>query len=137
MDDLGLFQSIRGLLTSLEQRTRIKTELEVHGEDKGLPPEIANAIFRIIQEAVRNVERHADASLVTLELTLNHHEATLTINDNGVGFEPRVTPKGLANAGRFGLIGMMEHSELVGGNLQIESAPGRGTTIKFSVRIDV
>lgn len=89
------------------------------------PPEHEEALFRIAQEALHNVLKHAAARQVTIHLTSHPHETRLTVTDDGVGFRPRVSETG----GRFGLQTMRERAAALGGTTQVISAPGQGTTL--------
>lgn len=133
LDDLGLEASIRQLLTNLTERTGINAELEVVGEERQLPAEKETGMFRIAQEALRNVERHAKATKVTATITLTNTEAVLDILDNGVGFVVPRSRNDFASAGKLGLLTMVERAELLGGRLKIESRPVRGTRVIASV----
>ncbi len=132
LDDLGLVASIRRLLVDFTEQTGIKGHLRLADEQRRLSPELELAIFRISQETLRNVEKHSKASEVTTSLSFGKDEVRLNITDNGKGF---VMPQGLATftANRqLGLLGMRERAGLLGGKLQIQSAPGQGTTISVT-----
>jgi signal transduction histidine kinase len=116
--DLGLGPALRQLASDLGERTGLLTHAEfvVSGPDLALPPETANVLYRIAQQALANVERHADAATVHLRLETSEDALTLSISDDGVGFEP-----GGAAEGRYGLLGMRERADMIGATLQIES----------------
>jgi signal transduction histidine kinase len=89
-------------------------------------PEIETHLYRIAQEALNNIAKHAEASRVDVIIENRDHHATLIIEDNGMGFDTEVE----ANANRgLGLIGMRERAALFGGTLEIESAPAKGSTL--------
>ncbi len=123
---LGLVGTIRGELRNLEARAGVNCELTVSGEAIDLTSAEELAALRICQEALRNIERHATASHVTVRLAYGHDRFDLTIDDDGQGFDPATLP---ADAERFGLAGMRERAELAGGELQVRSTPGQGTHI--------
>lgn len=125
LDDLGLATSLGHLLDELEERTGVRTQFTVSGDERRLGPEVEGALYRIAQEAVRNVERHAAAGQVRMELAFDRG-VQFTVCDNGRGFLP--PPAGCAGTG-LGLLGIQERSALLRGQLDITSSPGHGTTI--------
>ncbi|MBI2165058.1 MAG: PAS domain-containing sensor histidine kinase [Chloroflexi bacterium] len=130
LEDLGLLTSVRRLLLDLTERTQTRTRLQVEGNERRLPADAELGLFRIVQEAVRNVERHSRASQVTATIAFNEGSIRLTVLDNGVGF--RLPPGGnFAGSGQLGLLGMQERAQLLGGHLEIQSTPGKGTRVSF------
>ena len=133
LDDLGLRAALTNYLQDWSKRVGIAAELHTAGlMDDRLPPDAETALYRIAQEALTNVARHAHASSVDVILERRADHVLLIVEDNGVGFEAAEVeerPQG------FGLLGMQERAALVGATLQIESAAGGGTTIL--VRMDV
>lgn len=93
-----------------------------------LAPDLETALYRVAQETLNNVGKHAGASRVTVSLGSENGSVRLRINDDGIGFDP-VAASRLLGEGHFGLAGMRERVEMVGGQLRIDSAPGQGTTI--------
>ena len=132
LDDLGLVASIRRLLADLAERAGTEGQLEVIGEERRLSPDVELAVFRIAQESLRNVERHARATHVAVTLSLDEGGVRLEVADDGMGF---ALPPGLdlAASGHLGLLGMRERAESLGGRLEIQSSPGRGTTAIVSI----
>lgn len=135
LEDLGLVTSIRRLVVDLGERTSITGQLRVVGQERRLPPDIELGVFRIAQEALRNVERHARATQVAATVTFGPHELRLDIADNGAGFTPTQDPRDFAARGQLGLLGMRERAEILGGGLDIHSSPGRGAKVSLSVPI--
>lgn len=135
LDDLGLVTSIRRLLMDLMDRAKVGGQMRVVGEDRRLPPDVELGVFRIAQEALHNVERHAQASEVTVTLTFSPRESRLDVMDNGVGFVPPHHLSDIAARGRLGLLGMQERAELLGGKLDIRSTPGKGTRLTASIPV--
>lgn len=129
LDDLGIVPSINRQLTEFIERTNAKGKLKVVGAKRRLPPEIELSIFRIAQEALRNVEHHAGATRVTVTITFAEGETRLDVVDNGVGFPTPPDSGKLAGSGHLGLISMHERAELIGGSLEIHSTPGKGTRV--------
>jgi signal transduction histidine kinase len=107
----------------------MQTEIRVEGERR-MPLALEEAIYRIALEALNNVIKHAAAQQVTVDLSFNDEGASLEIEDNGVGFDPAAARQ----SGGRGLLGMEERVQRIGGTLIIESAPGRGTTVRVGVR---
>ncbi len=133
LDDLGMVTSIRRLLVDFAERTKIKGQLKVSGEERRLPSDAELGMFRIAQEALRNVERHAEATRVTLTITFAKDEARLRIIDNGVGFSTASVSADVTASGQMGLLSMQERAESLGGKLEIQSNPGNGTRVIVSV----
>jgi PAS domain S-box-containing protein len=132
LDDLGLLPAIDLLSDELEQRG-IVTDFKVIGEAKRLSPEVEVMLFRIAQEALANIWRHAQASLAELVIEFSDTVVKLSIKDNGKGFNTPLKPGNMANSGKLGLAGMHERAKLLGGSLKLQSGPGRGTIITVEV----
>ena len=132
LEDLGFVPALKRLVTELRERTHMNVRFEVHGEARRLDPGAELVLFRIGQEALRNVEHHASATRVTLRLSFEQDAVRLSVVDNGVGFVvPPLTA--LVNAGSLGLLGMQERARLVGGRCQIRSKPGEGTHVTAEI----
>ncbi len=136
LEDLGLVTSIRRLLVDLAERTHVKASLKVVEEERRLPPDTELAIFRIAQEALRNVERHARATRTAATIAFGERECRLQVADNGMGFVLPPAPSALAARGQLGILGMQERAELLGGKLEIRSSPGKGTQLVASIPLD-
>jgi len=133
LDDLGVVPSIRRLLLDFMERTKIIGELHVTGNEKRLTRDLEVGMFRIAQEALWNVERHAKASSVTVIIAFDDNAVKLSIIDNGAGFRVPPVVEDLSTIGKLGLLGMKERTELLGGKLEILSTAGKGTTIAVSI----
>ena len=132
LEDLGVIVSIRRLLEDFTERTGIPGHLRIVGEEQRQPGDTELSMFRIAQEALTNVDRHAKATGVVVTVTFAENEAKLDVQDNGVGFNVPPALEELSIGGQLGLLGMHERAELLGGYLRIQSIPGKGTTITFS-----
>lgn len=135
LDDLGLIPALEWLTGELERTTKISTELKVIGPEQRFSAEVELLLFRIVQEALANVRRHAKASSVVVSLELAEGNTMVSIRDNGTGF---ALPKGLgdlSHRGKLGLIGMEERTRLLRGTLGIESEPGKGTTVTVLIPV--
>ena len=126
LDDLGLVPAAEWLVQNFARRTGIRCQFAVQPPELALHDPHATAVFRMLQESLTNVARHAQASLV--EVTLHQHdgEIRLAVRDNGRGFESK-DPR---RPNSFGLLGLRERAYLLNGELKIDTAPGRGTSIE-------
>jgi signal transduction histidine kinase len=109
----------------------LKTDIEIGGIYRALSPSLENEVLRIAQEALANAVRHSEAACVALNLRYHPNELTLTVCDNGKGFQ--TTDTTLPAEGHFGLQGMRERADQIGGMLRVESSPESGTTVTLSV----
>ncbi|MBT9493786.1 MAG: response regulator [Paucibacter sp.] len=129
LDDLGLAPALRWLAEQAAARSGFELQFQALVPAERLSAEIATTFFRIAQEALTNVSRHAQATQLELVLQQSELELVMSINDNGCGFDPAAS-RGLAVAGAsLGLLGMQERAMLIGASLQIESSPGRGCMV--------
>lgn len=135
LDDLGMVTSIRRLLLDFVERTGIKGGLKVIGEEQRLPSDTEVGMFRIAQEALRNIETHAKATRVAVTITFAKDSARLEVVDNGTGFSIRSDSRDLIDSGQLGLLSMQERAELLDGKLEIQSSPGKGTRVTVSVPV--
>lgn len=133
LDDLGLLPALEGLTADLSKRGGINAKLEILGDPRRLSAETELVLFRIAQEALRNVEKHSGATQATVLVEFSAGRVRITISDEGKGFQPPETMANLAHAGRLGLIGMQERAQLLGGTCTVQSEPGRGTKIMVDV----
>ncbi|MEE8364076.1 MAG: HAMP domain-containing protein [Dehalococcoidia bacterium] len=133
LDDLGLVAALGWLGTEAERRSGLQVHVSSEGSSQGgfprLAPEVELALFRIAQEAVRNVERHAGASRAEMILAVSGDTVTLTVRDDGRGFRAPARVQDLARTGKLGLLGMTERAELAEGSLDIGSRDGAGVEI--------
>ncbi len=119
-----------GLIPAVEMLAReSNASFEVHGEERRLDGERELVLFRIVQEALRNVSKHAQASQVDVKLAFDSDEVTATVEDNGIGFNAPDVPAAYARAGHFGLTGMQERAQLFGGSVYVKSERGKGTKV--------
>jgi PAS domain S-box-containing protein len=129
IDRLGLLPAIRWLAEESEKFSGIKTRVNVIGKEHKLPEEGAIAMFRIIQEALRNVWKHSGATRAGIIVEFHNRKIRITICDNGKGFNLPEQVGDLARLGKLGLAGMQERVQLLGGSISLQSEPGKGTTI--------
>jgi len=130
LDDLGLGAAIEWQANEFASRTRIQCEVSVPTEDLALDADRSTAIFRIFQEALTNVARHAEANVVRVFLTHRNGRVLLVVQDDGKG----ILESDLAvSKGSLGLLGMKERAQACGGKLQIWGEPGKGTTVAVEI----
>src|SRR5574341_526223 len=132
-DRLELIPALTNYLKSYETQYRIKTEFSVSGDETMLFPRTKIFLFRIVQEALSNVQKHAKADQVAVQLSITPDALTATITDNGVGFDVDVVSRDPEKWDHFGVRGIVERARLVGGEARIESKKGRGTKVVIQV----
>jgi signal transduction histidine kinase len=135
LDDLGLLPSLEELTAELNRSDGLRAEFWFHGEQRRLSSEVELTLFRIAQEALNNVRRHAEATRVVTVVDLGDSSMQMSIQDNGTGFNPPTLADHPARASKLGLIGMHERARLLGGTLAIDSAPGQGTKVIVNVPV--
>jgi signal transduction histidine kinase len=111
----------------------IQTSFNVEGEDRVLPGGVEASVLRICQEALANILKHANASRVAVTIAFDDATVHLAIEDDGVGFDPVIPKHWDRDSGGFGLVSMRERAHLLGGELTVISAAGRGTTVKAAM----
>ncbi len=134
LDDLGLVPALRGQVQTFEERSGIQAELHINGMIRRLSPDLETIVYRIIQEALTNVNKHANASSCEVLLVFEMDEIQIAISDDGRGFDVDEILRSMTGDLRaWGLLGMQERVALVDGTFNISSAPGEGTTITISI----
>lgn len=139
LDDFGLVPALEALARRAQAMDglEIHTEIELADDDQRLDPELESTLYRIVQEALTNVSRHAKATRATISVTEHDGTVTAEVTDNGQGLpaggtsRPRTPEEELK--GGFGMSGMRERAELVGGELELVSAPSGGATMRLTV----
>lgn len=129
LDDLGLSAAIVWQAREFQQRTEIECKITSLQEEIALRPETATAVFRILQEILTNVARHANASLIEISLEEHGSSLVLKVSDNGVG----ISDSNVSDTKSLGLIGMRERAVVFGGRVDITGAEGNGTTVTVSI----
>ena len=127
LDEQGLEVALHNQVRSFEATSGVACAIST-GLQGRLASDLETVLYRVTQETLNNVGKHAGASRVTVSLAAENGSVRLRINDDGVGFDP-ITASRLLGEGHFGLAGMRERVEMVGGHLSIDSAPGHGTTV--------
>ncbi|MGD1995125.1 MAG: HAMP domain-containing protein, partial [Anaerolineae bacterium] len=127
LDDIGLVAALERYLNRYRGRTGMGVVMTISGAELRLPAEAEMAFYRIAQEALHNIYKHAQTDRATVQLGFSTGWVHMAIQDQGVGFDPTVVQDGASE--RLGLTGMQERAESVGAHLQIQSAPGQGTAV--------
>jgi signal transduction histidine kinase len=126
----GLVQALRTHATAVQRRTGLVVVVDAEPIDR-LPLACEEALYRIGQEALHNVVKHANASNATIRIWREPERVGLSVTDDGSGFDPDAVPRG-----HLGLIGMRQRVDLVGGELRVRSRPGKGSTIEANVPLE-
>lgn len=137
IDDLGLLPALKWLVKQKSEDTGIEIGLKVNGKEQRLLPEMELILFRITQEALNNIGKHAHATAADVELDFMPERVSVKITDNGKGFQLPETVGDLSHAGKLGLVGMQERVSLLNGSFEINSQPGRGTVVSASVPMKI
>ncbi len=140
LDDLGLVSTLRRYTQDFQEKSGLSIDFDLIGEERRLAPHLEATIFRVIQELLNNVDQHAQATHVDVTLDLEGEAVTVTVEDDGRGFDVEETlatakeslriPVGRKNVG---LLTIQERTEMLGGKMEIDSSLGRGTKVKLQV----
>jgi signal transduction histidine kinase len=130
LDDLGLIPALEWQARETSRRTRIDVRVSAENVDDSLPDAIRTCVYRVVQEALQNVARHSGASHATIGVRQAGGTLSLTIEDDGAGFNPQRT-RGM------GLLGIEERVRQLGGQVEVQSEPGKGTKVRVSLPVDV
>jgi len=132
LDDLGLPATLRWWAEEVEERVPLMVSVEVVGEEKNLSPPVKLTLFRVTQEALTNIIKHAEATTAVVKLVFDVENVMVLIADDGCGF---IIDQTITNEQRpsWGLLGMRERASLLGGEVVIASHPGRGTTVTITI----
>lgn len=123
IDEVGLLSATREMVDSFDRDTKTSFQLEIAADVIcNIAPAKQVAIYRLIQEILNNMNKHAEATLITVAFTRAGEDMVITVQDNGKGFDPAVIPEG-----HYGMLGMRERAEFLGGRLEVNSAPGSGS----------
>ena len=128
LDDFGVVTAIQRLCGDVAEKSGIPIDFHATREGGRMPREVESCLYRVVQEALTNVIKHANAAHVSVLLAPGDRDLTLLVEDDGAGFAPHDVPPE-----RLGLVGMRERVALVNGSLTVESAPGAGTTLRVTV----
>jgi signal transduction histidine kinase len=135
LEDLGLVPALDMLAKEAVRDLGVNVSFDVEGHPRRLGPEAELAVFRIVQEALNNISRHATATKAIVRLRYEHDKVVTQIQDDGGGFDPPEQVGELAAQGHYGLLGMHERAQLAGAQLKLESAPGKGTLVTVELPV--
>ena len=135
LDSLGLLPALEWLASDVAEYSGLETKVNLVGTKRRFPEEVELVLFRIAQEALRNVWRHAEATQVEIVLEFEGKNVRITVSDNGKGFILPPTINDLARDGKLGLAGMHERAQLLSGTLTVQSQPGEGTRITLEIPV--
>jgi signal transduction histidine kinase len=131
LDDLGLSSALRWYANTLQDRVRLDVHVEIQGEERPVPSPVKIALFRIAQEALTNVVKHAQAKTARVVLTYADETVHIRVTDDGRGFD--MDTAGSAKRISWGLKGMEERTSLLGGRFEVHSHLSEGTTVEVSI----
>jgi signal transduction histidine kinase len=135
LDDLGLVATVRAYAQTHLEAIGIQVDFDCQGLNKRLAPAVETALFRIIQEAIHNITKHAEAQAVKIRLRARAGRITATVEDDGKGFDVAAAFKSKIGGQSLGLLGIQERASLLGGTFDIESQVGRGTRLTVEIPI--
>jgi len=135
LDNLGIVPALQWLVSDVARYSGIAVNLKVRGDERRLPDETELVLFRIVQEALRNVWKHAQATSAEITLEFAEGKIRVSVEDDGIGFDPPSVVSNLPRDGKLGLAGMQERTSILGGTLTIKSAPGKRTTLATEVPV--
>jgi signal transduction histidine kinase len=138
LDDLGLVTALRWYVDRYAKRTALDVEvaIELPDQNERFSREIETACFRIAQEALTNIVRHANATQISLQLVKDESALILSIKDDGVGFELKSLQKRTPRSATLGIVSMRERAHAAGGTIEIDSCPAKGTEVRFRLPLD-
>ncbi len=137
LDEVGLLSALKGYLEVQAERTGLDIQLVGPPSLDELPSEVEISAFRVIQEAVSNVIRHADADKVLVSIDVDQGALALSVQDDGAGFDPHSAMRSSRPGSALGLVGMQERVQILGGEFSIESSPNEGTRIEVRLPVEV
>ena len=133
LDYLGLLTAVRSLIDELQDRHGLNVDFRVSGSERRLSPEVEILVFRIIQEALSNVGKHANANEVVVKADFLDDKTVFSLSDDGKGFDVPESLSNLTHRGKLGLAGMQERAQLLNGTFSLHSEKGKGTTISIEI----
>jgi signal transduction histidine kinase len=136
LDDLGLVATIRGYAQTRQEATGIQMRFETKGLKRRLTPAVETALFRIIQEAIHNITRHAQAQNARIQLEAKNGKITAIVEDDGMGFSVDAVFRSKIRTQSLGLLGIQERVTLLGGTFSIKSQPSQGTRLIVEIPMD-
>ena len=135
LEDLGLTAALEMLTNEAGQNSAFKTEFRASGNERRLTPDVELALYRMVQESLSNVKRHAHATQASVIVEFSTQAIQIKVNDDGIGFEVPKSPAEFVSGGHFGLVGLYERAQLIDAGLEIKSLPGKGTQLSICLPI--
>ncbi|MEX2262845.1 MAG: sensor histidine kinase [Bryobacteraceae bacterium] len=132
LDDLGLVPALQSETEDFTRRTGLRCDFKEEGLEDALPDIVTTCVYRVVQEALHNCEKHARASRVSLSLRRSAQSLTVEVEDDGRGFVLKPEERS-TQAGRLGILGMRERASILGGSIRFDSAPGTGTRLRMQI----
>jgi signal transduction histidine kinase len=136
LEDLGLMTALEMLARETSQAANIPVNFQHQGRENRLDPDVELALYRMVQEALNNIARHAQASQANLNIKFQPDQISVQVIDDGIGFDVPLSPAEFAPSGHFGLLGLYERAELIGARLEIHSSPGEGCQIDIHLPVN-
>src|SRR5215213_4323380 len=136
LDDLGLSATLRWYAGKIQEHSTISIRVDIIGEEHDLDDAMKITIFRVIQESLNNIIKHAQASLVNIYLRFEEKNVRINVRDNGMGFDLDYAKQKCTRRASLGLAGMEERAALLGGTLMVQSRPGYGTEVEALIPYD-
>ncbi|XSC45372.1 sensor histidine kinase [Bradyrhizobium sp. RDT10] len=139
IDDLGIFRAIEAYVAEWQERYGVRVDIQTFGRDNPLLPDVAAVLYRLVQEGLTNVLKHAQAGKVSIVLERKSEGLALVLEDDGIGFDPENVERDVSGGDRapgLGLSGMKERVALLGGTIAVESTPGKGSTIFVQIPLE-
>lgn len=139
IDDLGIFRAIEAYVAEWQERYGVRVDIQTFGRDNPLLPDVSAVLYRLVQEGLTNVLKHAQAGKVSIVLERKSEGLALVLEDDGIGFDPDNVERDVLGGERapgLGLSGMKERVALLGGTIAVESAPGKGSTIFVQIPLE-
>jgi signal transduction histidine kinase len=133
LDDLGLLSALRWYAEERLRPLGVRVRVEISGAERRLPAQVETALFRVVQEAVTNIAKHAEAENAVLSIDFGDSAILIEIEDDGKGFDVQAFARSTDKGRGLGLLGMRERITLLGGSISIDSEPGGGTRLKIEV----
>ena len=130
LDDLGLSAALRWYSTKVQEHSPLHIRVDIHGEECDLDDAMKITIFRIIQESLNNIIKHAQATHVNIHVHFEEKNVRISVLDNGIGFDRDQVQQRRTSRPSLGLAGMEERAALLGGTLTVQSRPGYGTEVE-------
>jgi signal transduction histidine kinase len=136
LEHLGLRAALEQMSEDYNKLGQLQVKANIEGTEPDLMEEVKLGFFRVAQEALNNTRKHSRASQAQIDISFNQRHISLTVSDNGIGFNKKEAYARSGNYGNLGLMSMKERADLIDADLKIESEPGKGTRVTLSAKLD-